>query len=79
MDQYFVRYFELASRQSTLKFFQKIEGDVSCVVWDASIVLAKYLERKFLDNPNNFKNRNVLELGAGVGCVGIAAACLGYV
>lgn len=79
MDEYFVRCYELEARQSKLNFFQRIEGDVSCVVWDASIVLAKYLERKFLDNPGHFNNKNVLELGAGVGCVGITAACLGYV
>lgn len=77
MEEYFIRSFELESRQATLNFHQKIEGDVSCVVWDASIVLAKYLERKFLETSDYFKNKNVLELGAGVGCVGITAACLG--
>ncbi|CAG9853821.1 unnamed protein product [Phyllotreta striolata] len=61
----------------TLELHQKIEGDVSCVVWDASITLAKYLENLNKKRPGCLQNMNVVELGAGVGCVGITAACLG--
>lgn len=78
-NDYFIRHFELESIHSTLSFYQKIEGDVSCVVWDAAIVLAKYLEGLFLGNADAFKNKLIIELGAGVGCVGITAACFGQV
>lgn len=75
---YFTREFSINSLDITLKLEQKFEGDVGCVVWDASIVLAKYLEILYKKNPNYFKNVLILELGAGVGCVGLTAACLGY-
>jgi predicted nicotinamide N-methyase len=41
--------------------------------WDGGIVLAKYLERA----PALVRGRRVLELGAGTGAVGLAAAALG--
>lgn len=56
-------------------------GDVGCVVWDAAIVLAKYLETKtFYDmsiGVNVWCGRTVVELGAGTGVVGLMAATLG--
>ncbi|XP_044761229.1 protein-lysine methyltransferase METTL21D-like isoform X2 [Coccinella septempunctata] len=73
----FVREFEIPAISETLNFYQKIEGDVSCVVWDASMVLSKYLEKKFLEEEDFLKDCDVVELGAGLGCVGITAACLG--
>lgn len=76
--EYFVRYFEIDILSRTLKLYQKLEGDVSCVVWDASIVLAKYLETICECKKGSLENLRVLELGAGVGCAGITAACLGY-
>lgn len=76
---YFIRNYELDSTLNALKLYQKTEGDVSCVVWDAAIVLAKYLERKTKINQSFLENQHVIELGAGVGCVGITAACYGYV
>lgn len=76
---YFIRKLDLESIRNTLTFFQKIEGDVSCVVWDAAIVLAKYLEGIFVSNSEVFKNKVIIELGAGVGCVGITVACFGWV
>jgi predicted nicotinamide N-methyase len=43
-------------------------------VWDASLVLARYME----ENPNQVvQGKNVLELGAGCGVAGLAAACCG--
>lgn len=69
---------EVCSKELTL--YQRLEGDVSCVVWDAAIVLSKYLQ--LLTEPNgecSLMGRKVLELGAGVGCVGLTAATLGYV
>jgi hypothetical protein len=41
--------------------------------WDGSIVLAKYLEK----HPYIVKGKSVLELGAGTGVTGMAAAALG--
>lgn len=75
--EYFVRDFDIDVLDTTLQLSQKIQGDVGCVVWDAAIVLAKYLEKLFEKNVETFKNLNVIELGSGVGCVGLTAACLG--
>ncbi|KAL3279541.1 hypothetical protein HHI36_017048 [Cryptolaemus montrouzieri] len=73
----FIREVEIEIIEESLNFYQKIEGDVSCVVWDASIVLAKYLEKKCNENRGYLKNCKIVELGAGLGCVGITASCLG--
>lgn len=40
----FTREVELESVGGNLLLSQEVEGDVGCVVWDAAIVLAKYLE-----------------------------------
>ena len=72
----FTRELELESCNQTLTLYQQIIGDVSCVVWDAAIVLAKYLDLTCRDN-NWLNGKKVLELGAGIGCVGMAAACFG--
>lgn len=74
---FFAREFEVESLNTVLKFYQKEIGDVSCVIWDASLVLARYLEKRAETNPTSLKNRKIVELGAGVGCVGILAACFG--
>ncbi|XP_022200830.2 protein-lysine methyltransferase METTL21D [Nilaparvata lugens] len=73
----FTREVELNYLGLTLKLRQHFVGDVSCVVWDASIVLAKYLERLYSEQKKKFSQLNILELGAGLGCVGLTAACLG--
>ncbi|KAJ8945894.1 hypothetical protein NQ318_002736, partial [Aromia moschata] len=73
----FVRDFDIETVSKTLRLHQKLEGDVSCVVWDTSIVLAKYLEKMCEKRHDRLENLNVLELGAGVGCVGLTAVCLG--
>lgn len=47
-------------------------------VWDGSIALAKYLECRSNSNVDDIvKDKRILEVGAGTGLVGIAAAMLG--
>lgn len=53
-------------------------GDVGCVVWDASIVLAKYLEALIFDEKLCLGNKSFIELGAGTGLVGLVVAAYGY-
>uniref|UniRef100_A0AAV2JGZ5 Protein-lysine methyltransferase METTL21D n=1 Tax=Knipowitschia caucasica TaxID=637954 RepID=A0AAV2JGZ5_KNICA len=64
-----------------MRNLQKKTGDVGCVVWDAAIALAKYLETKqFIDSStelNAWAGKRVVELGAGTGVVGLMAATLG--
>lgn len=74
----FSREFYVESEDILLNIVQNIEGDVSCVVWDAALVLSAYLDSENKRNKNFLKGKNVLELGSGVGCVGLTAACLGY-
>ena len=46
-------------------------------VWNASIVLAKAFERIVDASPHEWEGKCILELGAGTGLMGIAAAhCL---
>lgn len=75
-NEYF-RNFDLDSVNVTLKFCQHEYGDVNCVVWDAALVLAKYLEILYLQKNDTFESKRVIELGSGLGCVGLAAACFG--
>lgn len=56
-----------------LRLEQRAAGGVGCVVWDAALVLAKFLETGACP----LGRRRVLELGAGTGAVGIMAATLG--
>lgn len=74
----FIRELELESCKETLSLYQEKIGDVNCVVWDAAIVLAKFIDHSCRDD-NWLLGKNVLELGAGLGCVGMTAACFGYV
>ena len=80
-SSYFVREIE-KNDGCVLKLKQCYKGDVGCVVWDAAIVLAKYLETRGFHDPasgvNRWANKHVLELGAGTGVVGLMAAALGY-
>ncbi|XP_069495076.1 protein N-lysine methyltransferase METTL21D isoform X2 [Ambystoma mexicanum] len=65
---------------SALLLEQRSLGDVGCVVWDAALVLAKFLETEAFYNADSghaFRGRSVLELGAGTGAVGLVAAVLG--
>jgi len=52
---------------------QAPEGDTGVVVWDAALVLAKYLETIRAQ----IKDTKVIELGSGTGAVGLCAAALG--
>ena len=72
----FTRELELESCNKTLTLYQQKVGDVNCVVWDAAIVLAMYLDVTCSDK-NWLSGKKVLELGAGVGSVGMTAACFG--
>ena len=63
---------------SALKINQSAVGDVGCVVWDAALVLSKYLETSDFDNGEKWRDKSVLELGAGTGVVGLMAASYGY-
>ena len=72
----FCREFEKNSGD-TLTIHQLQVGDVGCVVWDAALVLSKYLETQDFDCGKMLKDKQVLELGAGTGIVGLAAASLG--
>jgi len=61
---------------------QHLEGDEAVVVWDAALVLAYFLERhqsEFLSGPASSLGRPVhlVDVGAGTGAVGLAAAALG--
>lgn len=74
----FLRELELENCNQSLKFIQKNVGGVNCVIWDAAIVLAKYLDFTSKDN-KWLRDKKVLELGSGLGCAGLTAACLGYI
>ncbi|KAG8517720.1 Protein-lysine methyltransferase METTL21D, partial [Galemys pyrenaicus] len=74
----FVRVLE--KRDGTvLRLQQYGSGGVGCVVWDAAIVLSKYLETPGFsgDGTHALSRRSVLELGSGTGAVGLMAATLG--
>jgi predicted nicotinamide N-methyase len=74
---FFIRKLEVSSCDKSLTLWQKEVGDVSCVVWDAALVLAKYLEARCGKWQNWLRGLSVVELGAGLGCVGLTAACFG--
>lgn len=73
----FPREIDIEICLKTLKIYQKMEGDVNCVVWDASLVLAKYLETMCQHKADFLSGIKVLELGSGLGLVGLTAATLG--
>ena len=45
----FIRKLEINSCGKSVTLCQKQVGDVSCVIWDASLVLGKYLEARCND------------------------------
>jgi predicted nicotinamide N-methyase len=70
--------FECCGR--TLQLHQtkiKSQASVGRTVWDASLVLAKYLERRAAADASFLREKRVLELGAGCAAAGIAASLLG--
>ncbi|XP_059814183.1 protein-lysine methyltransferase METTL21D [Hypanus sabinus] len=64
---------------SPLRIKQHCAGDVGCVVWDAALVLAKYLETSsfYRGSAHVFSGKSVVELGSGTGVVGLMASTLG--
>ncbi|KAF6216369.1 hypothetical protein GE061_000710 [Apolygus lucorum] len=76
-DRIFLREVNLDMIDKTLLFYQNSIGNVSAVVWDAALVLAKYLNKRARKNEDWMRDLKVLELGSGLGCAGITAACLG--
>ena len=76
MTNYFTR--ELDLRNGSLEIYQELEGDVGCVVWDAAITLAKYIDLKETQDKYLFGGKKIIEFGAGTGIVGLVAALHGY-
>ena len=74
-DEMFLRELEieLEDETRTVRLNQRYEGDTGVVVWDAAIVLAKYLET----NTAMVRSKEVVELGSGTGAVGLCAGVLG--
>ncbi|KAJ6654027.1 hypothetical protein lerEdw1_007536, partial [Lerista edwardsae] len=60
-----------------LRLAQRAAGGTGSVVWDAALVLARFLEKSSEGGRLPLARRAVLELGAGTGLVGLMAACLG--
>ncbi|KAL3891239.1 hypothetical protein ACJMK2_003502 [Sinanodonta woodiana] len=76
LDDVFVR--ELEKNDGVIiKINQSKIGDVGCVVWDAAIVLSKYLETDDFDGGKLLKGLKVIELGSGTGAVGLMAGSYG--
>ncbi|EDV23494.1 uncharacterized protein TRIADDRAFT_58173 [Trichoplax adhaerens] len=75
LSKSFIRQLECCS--STLQIHQAEIGDVGCVVWDAALVLAKYLELGHEKGSEDINGKKVIELGAGTGIVGLCAAIIG--
>ena len=82
MDNLFSREFE-RKNGDILDIKQCSVGDVGCVVWDAAMVLAYFMETdNFLEKQvdmtlKSVKGKRIIELGAGTGLVGLQAACMG--
>ncbi|XP_045168423.2 protein N-lysine methyltransferase METTL21D-like isoform X2 [Mercenaria mercenaria] len=76
LEKVFVR--EVQRNDSEILQINQCEvGDVGCVVWDAAIVLAKYLESHDFHRGNDLVDKAVVEIGAGTGVVGLMAASYG--
>ncbi|XP_015912193.3 protein N-lysine methyltransferase METTL21D [Parasteatoda tepidariorum] len=72
----FIREIEVEYGNVELKLVQHSVGDVGCVVWDAGIVMGKYLDyqQKFV---NSMSGKMVVDIGSGTGVAGLFAAALG--
>lgn len=87
----FDREIECGGKGRLLHIRQLYLGDVGCVVWDAALVLAKFLENETyissltqsgevkapLKGSIFWNGKKVVELGSGTGVVGLAAGVLG--
>lgn len=78
-NNYFTR--EIEFTDGTLQINQSYIGDVGHVVWDAAIVLAKFLDGKYFKDEekqcNMLASKSIVELGSGTGLVGLVAAMKG--
>ena len=68
---------EIECKEGILTIKQAEVGDESCVVWDAALVLAKYLQTEHFCPKERLVNKRVVELGGGTGVVGLLAASCG--
>ena len=75
MKDYFTR--EILYSKGTLIIHQATIGDVGHVVWDAALVLSKYLDLYLSQNLDTTKITKVIELGSGTGLVGLVTATHG--
>ena len=71
----FVRALECNGKELQIK--QLYVGDVGCVVWDAAIVLCKFLENRHYFTQGFWNGMRVIDIGSGTGVVGLAAGILG--
>ncbi|KAK7489222.1 hypothetical protein BaRGS_00019600 [Batillaria attramentaria] len=76
LTKLFVREYEKKDG-TVLKFHQSEIGDVGCVVWDAALVLSRYLETADFSDGRDLESKTVIELGSGTGAVGLVAASFG--
>lgn len=76
LSRLFVRQYE-RNDNKLLQFHQCEVGDVGCVVWDAALVLSKYLETADFNYGHALISKVIVELGAGTGAVGLVAASFG--
>nr|CAB3267605.1 protein-lysine methyltransferase METTL21D-like [Phallusia mammillata] len=79
LDNTFIREVEIelgpSGKNTTLSILQLEEGECGCVLWDAGIVLLKYLITT--KGRKHVMGKHVIELGAGTGAVGLAAKTVG--
>ena len=73
---YFTREIE-SHNGETLEIYQATIGDVGHVVWDAAIALCKFFDTKYFASNFSLAGKRIIELGAGTGVVGLAAALHG--
>lgn len=82
-NKYFVRRIEFDDEDDNItdskviEIYQKYDSDESGVVWDSSLLLAKYLEHQVKLKNITLLNANCLELGTGTGFLGIWLAAMG--
>lgn len=61
----------------TLSIGQSCFGTVGALVWDGSLVVIRYFEKRYKRDRNVFRNKKVLELGAATGICSVALAAMG--
>ncbi|XP_069140410.1 protein N-lysine methyltransferase METTL21D-like [Argopecten irradians] len=76
IENTFIRELEMKNGEN-LKIHQLEVGDVGCVVWDAALVMCKYLETADFDAGESWRGLDVVEVGAGTGVLGVFAAAYG--